>query len=438
MRTRLMDRFGPAAVLLTIVLTTAAAPPAGAQDMLIRGGTVLTITGGDLPNTDVLIRAGKIAEIGTNLSAPRGVPVVDATGMYVMPGVIDDHSHMGIEGGINEGSRSVVAEVNISDCIRHDDPALLTALAGGVTTINTMHGSANAIGGMNETLKLKWGRPWKEYVFEGAPQTLKFALGENVRRSSSTNPTRYPRSRSGVAEVYREAFVKTRQYMKAWERYEAEKARGTDPLPPRKDLQLEVFERILEGDIIVVVHSYRADEIAMIMEIFNEFDIPPGVFTHVLEGFKVAPEMARNGWGASAFADMWAYKIEAYDAPPHKLAIMYEHGVRVAVNSDSAERTRRLPQEAARAVKYGGVPENEALKMVTINPATNLGIEDRVGSIEIGKDGDIAIFNAYPLRAAARCEMTIIDGEIFFDRSKADTAIDWVGSLPGQNRERPE
>ena len=266
---------------------------------------------------------------------------------------------------------------------------------------------------------------------------MKFALGENVRRSSSDNPTRYPRSRSGVAEVYREAFTRATEYAGAWARFEAEKAGGGDPIPPRRDLQLEVFQKVMEGEIIVICHSYRADEIAMLMEVFNEFDIPPGTFTHVLEGFKVAPEMARNGWGASAFADMWAYKIEAYDAPPHKMAIMYEHGVRTAINSDSGERVRRLYQEAARAVKYGGVPENEAMKMFTLNPAINLGIGDRVGSIEVGKDGDIAIFSDYPLRAAARCEMTIIDGEIFFDRSQMDTALEWTKSGDNDDNHTP-
>lgn len=423
-----------AAALATLI---AAGAPTTAQDLLIRGGTVLTITNGDLPDTDVLIVDGRIAEIGRNLRAPRGVQVIDATGRFVLPGIIDDHSHMAIEGGINEGSRSVVAEVNISDAIRHDDPSLLTALAGGVTVINAMHGSANAVGGQNETLKLKWGRPWKELVFEGAPQTVKFALGENVRRSSSDNPTRFPRSRSGVAEVYRDAFTRAIEYRKAWERYEREKAEGLDPIPPKRDLQLETFVKIMEGEIIVITHSYRADEIAMLMEVFKEFDIPPGTFTHALEGFKVAPEMARNGWGASSFADFWAYKIEAYDSPPHKLAIMYEHGVRVAINSDSAERVRRLYQEAARAVKYGGVPENEALKMFTLNPAINLGIDSRVGSIEVGKDGDIAIFNNYPLRAAARCEMTIIEGEIFFDRSRMDRAATWVEGFTGGEKKQP-
>lgn len=413
---------------------------AEAQDMLIRGGTVLTITNGDHPGTDVMIRDGKIVEIGQNLQALSGMTVIDAEGKFVLPGILDDHSHMGVDRGINEGSRSVVPEVSIADVIRHDDPSFFTALAGGITTIQTMHGSANSIGGQNETIKLKWGRPWEELVFEGAPIMLKFALGENVRRSSSDNPTRYPRSRSGVAEVMRESFTRARNYMNAWQKYEEVKAewdranrrrRGFAPLPPKRDLQLEVLAGVLKGEITVRCHAYRADEIAMMMEVCEEFGIPAGTFEHCLDGYKVAPEMARLGWAASVFADSWAYKIEAYEAIPYKMIINHEYGVRTAINSDSAERVRRLFQETARGVKYGGVPENECLKMITIYPAMNLGIDDRVGSLEVGKDGDIAIFSHYPLYTQARCEMTIIDGEVFFDRSETDVAETWVEGFTG-------
>ncbi len=415
--------------------------PASAQDLLIKGGTVITVTNGDLPETDVLIRDGRIAEIGQDLVAPEGVRVIDATGRFVTPGILDDHSHMGVDRGINEGSRSVVPEVSIADVIRHDDPSFFTALAGGITTIHTMHGSANSIGGQNETIKLKWGRPWEELVIEDAPITLKLALGENVRRSSSTDPTRYPRSRSGVAEVMRESFQKAQNYLAAWERYEAEKAawdranrrsRGLEPLPPKRDLQLEVLAGALRGTTILRVHGYRADEMAMMMEVANEFGIPGGVFEHALDGYKIAPELAANGWATSVFADSWGYKIEAYEAIPYKMIIHYENGVRTSINSDSAERVRRLYQEAARGVKYGGVPENEALKMITINAALNLGIDHRVGSIEVGKDGDIAIFSHYPLHTPARVEMTIIEGEVYFDRSETDVAADWVFDSEGE------
>jgi imidazolonepropionase-like amidohydrolase len=426
--------------LLTVLVAILFLPftwsvPASAQDLLVKGGTVITITNGDLPDTDVLIREGKITEIGQNLEAPEGIRVIDAEGRFVMPGLLDDHSHMGVDRGINEGSRSVVPEVSIADVIRHDDPSFFTALAGGITTIHTMHGSANSIGGQNETIKLKWGRPWEELVIEDAPITLKLALGENVRRSSSDDPTRYPRSRSGVAEVMRESFQKARNYMAAWEDHEAAKAawdrasrrsRGLEPLPPKRDLQLEVLAGVLEGTTILRVHGYRADEMAMMMEVANEFGIPGGVFEHALDGYKIAPELAANGWATSVFADSWGYKIEAYEAIPYKMLIHYENGVRTSVNSDSAERVRRLYQEAARGVKYGGVPENECLKMITINAAMNLGIDHRVGSLEVGKDGDIAIFSHYPLHTPARIEMTIIEGEIYFDRSETDIAADWV------------
>ncbi len=419
-------------VLPLLLLAVGSAVPAAAQDLLIKGGTVLTITGGNLPGTDVLVRDGKIVEIGPNLRAPRGVRVIDATGRFVMPAIIDDHSHMAIDRGINEGSRAVVPEVDISDVIAHDDPSLFTALAGGVAVIHNMHGSANPIGGRNEIIKLKWGRPWEELVFPDAMPTLKFALGENVRQSSRDEPTRYPRSRSGVAEVFREMFTRARDYQQAWRTYEAERQRrGADPIPPKRDLQLEVLVDLLEGRIIPRCHSYIAEETMMFMEVCEEFGIPPGIFEHNLGGYMIAPELAEKGWGSSIFADSWGYKIEAYDAIPYKAVILHDAGARVDVNSDSAERVRRLYQEAARAVRYGGVPENEALKMCTLNPAINLRLQDHLGSVEVGKDGTLAIFSHYPLHAPARCEMTIIDGEVFFDRSQTDTAEDWVEDFSG-------
>ncbi len=431
----LIKRIASGLLVLCLWAGTAGLSTARGQDLLIRGGTVLTITNGDLENTDVLIRSGKIAEIGQNLTAPEGFRVIDATGKFVTPGIIDSHSHMGVDRGINEGSRSVVPEVSIADVIKHDDPSFFTALAGGITAIHTMHGSANSIGGENESIKLKWGRPWEELVIQEAPRTLKMALGENVRRSAYDNPTRYPRSRSGVAEVMRESFQRARNYMEARERYEAEKAewdrtnrrrRGPEPIPPKRDLQLEALVEVLEGNTILRVHAYRADEMAMIMEVTKEFGIPPGVFEHALDGYQIAPELARNGWATSVFADSWGYKIEAYEAIPYKMLIHHEHGVRTSINSDSAERVRRLFQEAARGVKYGGLPENECLKMITLNAAMDMGIEELVGSIEVGKDGDIAIFSHYPLHTQALVEMTIIEGEVYFDRSRTDLAADWV------------
>jgi len=421
--------------LLPVLLLAAAPSAVGAQDLLIRGGTVLTVTNGDLPDTDVLIRSGRIEAIGPGLSAPAGVRVIDARGLFVCPGFLDDHSHMGVDRGINEGSRSVTPEVSISDVIRHDDPSFFTALAGGITTIHTMHGSANSIGGECETIKIKWGRPWEELVITDAPRTLKFALGENVRQSRSDNPTRYPRSRSGVAEVMRESFSRARAYMETWDRYSEERTAyertsrrqrpPLAPLPPKRDLQLEILAGVLKGEVIIRCHAYRADEMAMMVEVCNEFGIPGGVFEHALDGYKIAPELARNGWSVSVFADSWAYKIEAYDANPYKMKIFVDEGVRCSINSDSAERVRRLYQEAARACRFGGVPEDEALKMITINSAENLGISHRVGSLEVGKDGDVTIFTDHPIHTEARCEMTIIEGVVYFDRSQVDTLADW-------------
>jgi imidazolonepropionase-like amidohydrolase len=243
-----------------------------------------------------------------------------------------------------------------------------------------------------------------------------------------------------VAEVLRESFTKAQNYMAAWERYEADKAawdranrrnRGMEPLPPKRDLQMEALVDVLEGRSIMRVHAYRADEMAMVMEVTKEFSIKPGVFEHALDAYQIAPEVARNGWATTVFADSWGYKIEAYEAIPYKMLIHYENGVRTSINSDSAERVRRLFQEAARGVKYGGLPENECLKMITINSAMDMGTEDLVGSIEVGKDGDIAIFNDYPLHTAARVEMTIIEGVVYFDRSQTDVAAEWVVDANG-------
>src|SRR5690606_18419841 len=292
-------------------------------------------------------------------------------------------------------------------------------------------GSANVIGGQNAVLKLRFGRPAEELYFEGAPRGIKFALGENPKRSNfPTLPgatRRYPATRMGVEDLLRYWFTRAKEYMEEWDRYERESRRNRNLVPPRKDLRLETLADILRGEIRVHAHSYRADEILMLIDVAEEFGFTIATFQHVLEGYKVADEIARHGAGASTFADNWAYKIEAYDAIPYNMALMTQRGVRVSINSDSGERIRRLYQEAAKAMKYGGVTEEQALAMITINPAMDLGVEDRVGSIEVGKDGDLAIFNGHPFAPASRVEMTIIDGIVYFDRSQATTLEKLLG-----------
>ena len=392
----------------------------GPTETLIRNGTILTITNGTIENGDVLIRNGEIVAVGSNLAAPQGARVIDATGRYVMPGIIDAHSHMAIEGGGNEGSSPITPNVRIGDVIREDDIAIYRALAGGTTIVNVLHGSANVIGGTNAVIKLKWGKPVEDLFF-GAPLGIKFALGENPKRSNRSQPPddrRFPATRMGVQQALRESFIVAREYLREWDAYEAAVQRGEDPVPPRRDLNLETLAEILRGNIMVHAHCYRADEILMLLNVADEFGFKIRTLQHVLEGYKVAKEIAAHGAGASTFADFWSYKMEAWDAIPYNAAVMQQYGVNVSLNSDSNETVRRLYQEAAKVVRYGDVSQDDALRMITINPASQLGIDDRVGSIEVGKDGDLAIFNAYPLSNFARVEMTLIDGQVYFDREQ--------------------
>jgi len=390
---------------------------------LIKNATVLTVTKGTLQNTDVLLQNGKIAQIGQNLAAPAGARVVDATGKYVMPGIIDPHSHM-MADAINEGSLSVTSMVRIKDVINPTAINVYRALAGGVTTINILHGSANTIGGQNATVKLKYGRTAQDMMFPGAPPGIKFALGENVTRKNSQQqpggpPRRYPATRMGQEEVLRDAFTRAQDYKRDWDDYRARVAKGERTLvPPRRDLELEPLVEVLEGKRLVHAHGYRADEHLMLLNVANEFGFKIATLQHVLEGYKIATEIAKAGAGASSFADSWSYKIEAYDAIPYNNAIMLRHGVLQTINSDSDERVRRLNIDAAKLMRYGGLTEEEALKTITYNGAVQLGVGNRVGSIEVGKDADLAIWNAHPLSVFANVQTTFIDGEVFFDRQQ--------------------
>jgi imidazolonepropionase-like amidohydrolase len=390
-------------------------------ETLIRNATVLTVSHGTLQNTDVLLRKGKIAAIGQNLKASADARVIDATGKYLMPGIIDCHSHSMLD-AVNEGSLSVTSMARTRDVLNPTDPDLYRELAGGTTTLNILHGSANAIGGLNTVVKIKYGHAIEDFIFPGAPPGIKFALGENPKRSNFQNPLlprRYPATRMGVEEVIREAFTRARDYKAAWDEYRAAQKRGDkNVIPPRRDLQLEPLVEVLEGKRFVHAHSYRADEILMLINIANEFGFKVRTFQHALEGYKVAREIAAHGAGASIFTDFWGYKLEAYDAIPYNAAILTRAGVNVSVNSDSSERARRLNIEAAKLEKYGDMTEEEALKTITMNPAWQLGIQDRVGSIDVGKDADVVLWSGHPFSVYSRVETTFIDGEIFFDRSQ--------------------
>ncbi|HKS06847.1 MAG TPA: amidohydrolase family protein [Gemmatimonadaceae bacterium] len=404
-----------------------------AQDVAIRNATIITIARGDITNGTVVVRNGKITAVGANVQVPAGVRVIDGTGKFVMPGIIDAHSHAALEGGINEGSESVTPEVIVQ--VRNDDPTIYRALAGGVTAALLLHGSANTIGGQARVIKMRWGQPADSMLFKGAFRIVKFALGENVTRASSTAPAderRFPMTRMGVEFTVRYWFTKAKEYKQEWEEYRTAVKTNPNAIMPRRDLRLEALVDILNGDLKVHSHSYRGDEILMLIRVAEELGFKVHTFQHVLEGYKVADEMAKHGAMASTFADMWAYKVEAYDAIPYNMALMSERGVVVSVNSDSDERIRRLYQEAGIGVRYGNMPVNEALKMVTLNPAKQLGVDKMVGTLEVGKDGDIAVFSAHPFAPEAMVEYTIVDGKVLFDRNEANTLRKQAAATAGQ------
>ena len=415
-----------AALLSALVgssLVSRATPPADADSViLIQNATILTVSHGIIENGSILIKDGKIAEVGSSIKAPTGARLIDATGQFVMPGIIDCHSHIAIEGGVNEGSVSVSSIANIAEVLDSDDVGIYRDLAGGVTTANILHGSANSIGGQTIVIKLRWGQPAAKLPFEGALPGIKFALGENPKRSNFSipgQPKRYPATRMGVEETIRGAFTEARDYKNSWEAYRKRISAGEkNALPPRRDLRLEPLVEVLNGKRYVHAHCYREDEILMLLRVAKEFGFKVRTFQHVLEGYKVADELAAAGAGASTFSDWWAYKVEAYDAIPYNAAMMTKRGVVVSVNSDDAAEATHLNQEAAKSMKFGGLTHDEALKLVTINPAMQLGIDKRVGSIDVGKDADLVIYNHDPLSAYAVAQKTIIDGRVLFDRDK--------------------
>ena len=406
------------------LLAIAIALPLFAQERvtLIRNATVLTITSGVIENGSVLIRGSKIASVGRDIAAPAGARVIDATGKFVMPGIIDSHSHTGVEGSVNEISLPNTGMVRIADALTNDDISAYRQLAGGTTTALVLHGSANAIGGQSQIVKWKWGRPVSEWIVAGAPRTIKFALGENPKsanfRPPEGTPRQYPATRMGVEEVIRRSFIDARDYLASWDEYEAKRKRGEAAIPPRKDLLMDTMADILRGNIDVHAHCYRSDEMIMLLRVADEMGFKVRELQHVLEGYKVAQEIAAHGAGAGTFIDWWGYKAEAYDATPYNVALLARGNVLTSVNSDSDELARHLNHDAAKAMKYGGLTEEEALRLCTINPARQLRLDQRIGSIEAGKDADLAIWNAHPLSSYARVDTTFIEGEIYFDRQQ--------------------
>ena len=385
--------------------------------IFINNATVWTQgTQGRIEHGDVLIEKGKIVRVGTDLTAPADALVIDGTGKHVTPGMIDCHSHTGVAGSVNEAGEAITAEVRIGDVLDPDDIGIYRELAGGLTSSNVLHGSANAIGGQNQVVKLRWGSLPEQMKFEGAMPGIKFALGENPKQSNwgEKFTTRYPQTRGGVEQIIRDEFQSALDYERTWKEFSDGKSR----IRPRRDLQAEAVLEIVKGTRLVHSHSYRQDEIEMLLRVTEHYGVRIATFQHVLEGYKVADQIAKHGAGASTFSDWWAFKFEVYDAVPYNGAIMHDQGVVVSFNSDSDELARRMNLEAAKAVKYGGLSEVEALKFVTINPAKQLRIDHRVGSLETGKDADFVVWSGNPLSTYSMCEQTWIDGRKYFDRTE--------------------
>lgn len=397
--------------------------------VLLRNGTVLTVSGEDRPNCDVLVMHGKIDRIGPQLTAPAGVTTIDVAGCVLMPGVFDGHSHIALD-SVNESANSVTPEVRCADVVRPDDLQIYRALAGGTTTIHAMHGSANTIGGQCVLMKLKYGQPAAAMILHDAPRTVKFATGENVKRGGL--PTgrfggegrvrRFPGSRMGVEGVMRRALYAGRQYLEERAAYEAEQKSGRSPMPFRRDLRLEALADIVSGDLWVNSHCYRADEILRLLSVAEDFGFRVANLHHVLDGYRIIPEIARHGCGTLTFSDWWAYKVEAYEAVPQNAGMLLRNGVNSAIKSDSSDLIRHMPLEAAKCMRYSGLSANEALRLVTLNPARQFALDKRIGSLEVGKDGDIAVYDGHPLDTFSKCVLTFIEGEVYFRHR--DFAID--------------
>ena len=374
------------------------------QTILVKNTTVWTSESeGILRNTDVLLKNGKIVQIGSNLKDNKAL-VIDGKGKHLTAGIVDEHSHIAAS-AINEGGHNSTAEVTIEDVVDPTDINIYRNLSGGTTSIQILHGSANPIGGRSAIIKLKWGENAKNLIYENSPKFIKFALGENVKQSRSNTSYRFPQTRMGVEQVFTDYFQRAKEYdlvKKSGQAY-------------RKDLEMETLAEILNKERFISCHSYVQSEINMLMKVAEKFNFNVNTFTHILEGYKVADKMKEHGVGGSTFSDWWAYKYEVNDAIPYNAAIMHNAGVTVAINSDDREMSRRLNQEAAKTVKYGGMSELEAWKMVTINPAKLLHIDDRVGSIKVGKDADVVLWSDHPLSIYAKAEKTIIEGKIYFD-----------------------
>jgi imidazolonepropionase-like amidohydrolase len=377
----------------------------------------MTVTHGNIKNGSIYIKDGKIAAVGENVNAPEDATTIDAGGKYVTPGIVDSHSHIALDDDVNEATSPITPQMMMKDAFDYQDKAIYRALAGGVTTSLLLHGSANMIGGQAVVIKHKYGAGRDEMLFPNAPRSIKFASGENPKRVYGTRE-QLPSTRMGNFAVQREALVQAQDYIREWDTYNEKVKRGDkDATAPKHDLKLEALADVLRGKLMVQIHCYRADEFLTEIAMAHEFGYKIRAFHHALEAYKVPEKLAAENIGIATFADWWGYKQEAWDAIPWNAVMSMRKGVRVAIKSDSEDYTRRLNQEAAKTMRYGGATEEEALKMITLNAAWIVGVDDHVGSIDVGKDGDLVIWDGYPLSSYGAPDKVLIDGEVYFDRS---------------------
>jgi imidazolonepropionase-like amidohydrolase len=435
MRLRSINNLARPRIIVAIALLSVAAFAQSAtseqKDVVIKNAIVMTVTHGNIKNGSVYIRNGKISAVGENVNAPASAAVIDAGGKYVTPGIVDSHSHIALDDDVNEATSPVTPQMMMKDAFDYQDKAIYRALAGGVTTSLLLHGSANMIGGQSVVIKHKFGDSRDALLFPNAPRSIKFASGENPKRVYGGRE-QLPSTRMGNFAVQRDALVQAQDYMREWDSYDQKVKRGNtdtdkdknknkdknkDATPPKHDLKLEALSDVLRGKLMVHIHCYRADEMLTEMAMAKEFGYNLRAFHHALEAYKIADHLAANNVGIATFADWWGYKQEAWDAIPWNAVMAMRKGVRVAIKSDSEDYTRRLNQEAGKAIRYGGATEEEALKMITLNAAWIVGVDDRVGSIEAGKDADLVIWDGYPLSSYGVPEKVLIDGEVYFDRS---------------------
>ena len=439
----MVQAFMRTCVLLSLLFVSAWAqqaqptPPAQqntpARDVVIKNATVLTVTHGRIEGGSVLVRNGKIAEFGKTVNASADAQVIDATGKWVTPGIIDAHAHMALDDDVNEATSPIVPHMIMRDAFDYTDKAIYQALAGGVTTALLLHGSANMIGGQAVVMKTKFGLDPDQMLFPNAPRSIKFASGENPKRVYGSR-NQLPSTRMGNFAVQRAALQEAREYMRDWDEYDAKVKKGDkEAKAPKRDLKLEALADVLRGKLLVQIHIYRADEFLTEMAMAREFGYKIRAFHHGLEAYKVADKVAAEGIGLATFSDWWGYKVEAWDAIPWNAVMSMRKGVKVAIKSDSNDFMRRLNQEAAKTIRYGGATEDEALRMITLNPAWIIGVDDRVGSIDVGKDADLVIWDQNPLSSYAKVQQVLIDGETYFDASQPGTGLTkWKGAMSGR------